>query len=107
MEASGLSKSPIREMAPRHGHNSYLDSLLRPTSSKGEVKLNEKTSKKQQKDQEYEASKRNESLEEIAASTPDDHYAKKHPGAGWAGYKHPRFGGYLDALSSSSTIDRT
>ena len=35
-----------------------------------------------------------------AANTPDDHYAKNHPGAGWGGYKHPRYGGYLDHLSS-------
>ncbi len=40
-------------------------------------------------------------LDEVAAATPDDHYAKINPGAGWAGYKHPMFGGYLDALSSS------
>lgn len=33
--------------------------------------------------------------------TPDDHYAKDHPGAGWAGYKDHMYGGYLDHLSSS------
>ena len=39
------------------------------------------------------------SLEEVAKNTPDEHYAKRHPGAGWAGYKNPMFGGYLDHLS--------
>eukprot|EP00593_Proboscia_inermis_P005596 CAMPEP_0171318146 /NCGR_PEP_ID=MMETSP0816-20121228/86103_1 /TAXON_ID=420281 /ORGANISM="Proboscia inermis, Strain CCAP1064/1" /LENGTH=63 /DNA_ID=CAMNT_0011812285 /DNA_START=152 /DNA_END=343 /DNA_ORIENTATION=+ len=38
-------------------------------------------------------------LEEVAKRTPDDHYAKEHPGAGWAGFKHPQYGGYLDNLS--------
>lgn len=36
------------------------------------------------------------------AATPDDHYAKDHPGAGWAGYKDPMYGGYLDHLSSNN-----
>ena len=36
------------------------------------------------------------------AETPDDHYAKHHPGAGWAGYKDPMYGGYLDHLSSNN-----
>ena len=40
-------------------------------------------------------------LEQVATITPDDHYAKIHPGAGWAGYKHSQFGGYLNAMSSS------
>ena len=44
-------------------------------------------------------------LNEVAASTPEDHYAKKHPGAGWAGFKHPQFGGYLDNLSTVVTRD--
>ncbi len=34
--------------------------------------------------------------------TPDDHYSKDHPGAGWAGYKDPMYGGYLDHLSSNN-----
>lgn len=37
--------------------------------------------------------------------TPDDHYAKDHPGAGWAGYKDPMYGGYLDHLSNSDAKD--
>ena len=41
-------------------------------------------------------------LEKTAANTPDDHYAKNHPGAGWAGYKHPEFGGYLDNLKENN-----
>ena len=50
-------------------------------------------------------------LNEVAASTLEDHYAKKHPGAGWAGwagwagFKHPQFGGYLDNLSTVVTRD--
>ena len=39
------------------------------------------------------------SLNDVAQVTPDDHYAKHNPGAGWAGYKSPKFGGYLDGLS--------
>lgn len=35
---------------------------------------------------------------EIFEEPPDDHYAKDHFGAGWAGYKHPLYGGYLDHL---------
>jgi hypothetical protein len=31
---------------------------------------------------------------------PDEHYSKNHPMAGWAGYKHKRWGGYLDNLAS-------
>ena len=41
-------------------------------------------------------------LAATAAITPDDHYAKDHPGAGWAGYKHPQFGGYLDNLNENT-----
>lgn len=43
-----------------------------------------------------------DSLIATASSTPDDHYAKNHPGAGWAGYKHPNFGGYLDNLNENT-----
>ena len=43
-----------------------------------------------------------ENLENVVERTPEDHYAKEHPGAGWAGFKHPMYGGYLDHLSSSS-----
>ena len=42
---------------------------------------------------------------ETIAETPDDHYSKVHPGAGWAGYKHPMYGGYLDNLASSSSTE--
>ncbi len=41
-------------------------------------------------------------LEEVAKNTPDEHYAKEHPGAGWAGYKDPMYGGYLDNLSENT-----
>lgn len=41
-------------------------------------------------------------LAATAEITPDDHYAKNHPGAGWAGYKHPQFGGYLDNLNENT-----
>lgn len=42
------------------------------------------------------------SIEDVMARTPEDHYAKQNPGAGWAGYKNPMYGGYLDHLSSPS-----
>ena len=45
--------------------------------------------------------------ETTIAETPDDHYAKVHPGAGWAGYKHPMYGGYLDNLAISSSSSST
>ena len=32
---------------------------------------------------------------------PDEWYAKQNPMAGWAGYKHPKWGGYLDNLSKN------
>ena len=41
-------------------------------------------------------------LEAVAENTPDDHYAKENPGAGWAGYHHPMFGGYLDHLNQNN-----
>jgi len=44
-------------------------------------------------------------LDQTAASTPEDHYAKNHPGAGWAGYKHPQSGGYLDNLKENNWKD--
>ena len=46
-------------------------------------------------------------LQDVAAATPSEHYAKNNPGAGWAGYKHPMFGGYLDALSSAPSPTAT
>ena len=33
---------------------------------------------------------------------PKGHYSISNPGAGWGGYKDPKFGGYLDNLGSSS-----
>jgi len=42
-----------------------------------------------------------ESTRVTETEIPDDHYAKDYLGAGWGGYKHPRYGGYLDNLSSS------
>jgi len=72
--------------------SSYLDSLSPSSPSKAKIPSRNV--------------KRNEipqvpifDLDEVAARTPDEHFAKKHPGAGWAGYKHPLYGGYLDALS--------
>lgn len=41
-------------------------------------------------------------LNQVAIETPLDHYAKENPGAGWAGYKHPLFGGYLDRLKENA-----
>ena len=43
-----------------------------------------------------------EELKTVAENTPDDHYAKENPGAGWAGYKHPMFGGYLNRLNQNN-----
>lgn len=40
-------------------------------------------------------------LEIVSAETPSEHYAKNHPGAGWAGYHHPMFGGYLNNLNQT------
>jgi hypothetical protein len=40
---------------------------------------------------------------ETIAETPDDHYSKDHPGAGWAGYQHPMYGGYLANLACTSS----
>ena len=34
---------------------------------------------------------------------PDDHYAKDNPGAGWAGYNDPQYGGYLENLDPNNT----
>ena len=44
---------------------------------------------------------------ETIAEPPDDHYSKDNPGAGWAGYKHPMYGGYLDNLASSSSTQNS
>eukprot|EP00546_Thalassionema_frauenfeldii_P017542 CAMPEP_0178896892 /NCGR_PEP_ID=MMETSP0786-20121207/1438_1 /TAXON_ID=186022 /ORGANISM="Thalassionema frauenfeldii, Strain CCMP 1798" /LENGTH=116 /DNA_ID=CAMNT_0020567371 /DNA_START=42 /DNA_END=389 /DNA_ORIENTATION=+ len=68
-------------------NKSYLNSLLSPSSLHHPVDHNTLTSL---------------DLENVMKSTPDDHYAKHHPGAGWAGYKHPQFGGYLDALATTN-----
>ena len=34
---------------------------------------------------------------------PNDHYAKDNPGAGWAGYNDPQYGGYLENLDPNNT----
>lgn len=41
-------------------------------------------------------------LEQISDLTPAYHYAKNNPGAGWAGYKHPLYGGYLENLKQNN-----
>lgn len=41
-------------------------------------------------------------LDQISAVTPADHYAKHNPGAGWAGYNHPLYGGYLKNLKQNN-----
>jgi len=43
------------------------------------------------------------SLSDTSTMIPDEHYSKDHPMAGWAGYKDPKWGGYLDNLASSMT----
>lgn len=35
------------------------------------------------------------------AEIPPDHYSKRNPGAGWAGHRHPKFGGYLNNLKQN------
>jgi hypothetical protein len=44
-------------------------------------------------------------LKQTATQTPDEHYAKENPGAGWAGYQHPMFGGYLNNLKQNNWED--
>ena len=71
---------------PNPSHKSYLESLPPKRADAFQYKG---------------VSKENDiSMKDVMARTPDDHYAKYHPGAGWAGYKHPMCGGYLDHLSS-------
>jgi hypothetical protein len=41
-------------------------------------------------------------LDQIRSITPDDHYAKHYTGAGWAGYNHPLYGGYLNNLKQNN-----
>ncbi|CAJ1970225.1 unnamed protein product [Cylindrotheca closterium] len=91
-------------------HNQYLDSL-KPTSSASFHNAMEKNNENHQFQEQHS---RNSMVEEdaiIARRTPDDHYAKHHPGAGWAGYKHPMYGGYLDHLhlqpTAASCSDKT
>ena len=43
--------------------------------------------------------------QQAMAETPDEHYAKEHFGAGWAGYKHSLYGGYLDNLNTVGSND--
>uniref|UniRef100_A0A7S4ADF2 Uncharacterized protein n=1 Tax=Pseudo-nitzschia australis TaxID=44445 RepID=A0A7S4ADF2_9STRA len=43
--------------------------------------------------------------QQVAAETPDEHYAKEHFGAGWAGYNHSLYGGYLDQLNTVGSND--
>lgn len=40
-----------------------------------------------------------ESLPSPHADIPDEHYSKDHPMAGWSGYAHSQWGGYLDNLN--------
>ena len=40
-----------------------------------------------------------DSAESMHETPPVEHYAHDQPGAGWAGYKHPAYGGYLDHLN--------
>jgi len=41
--------------------------------------------------------------DDVVNVIPDEHHAKEHTMAGWAGYKDPKWGGYLENLSSGST----
>ncbi|VEU42934.1 unnamed protein product [Pseudo-nitzschia multistriata] len=40
--------------------------------------------------------------EDTTTEIPDEHYSKAHFGAGWTGYKHPLYGGYLDHLNDNT-----
>lgn len=87
--------APKRAIAAQS--TNYLDSISGPTASAknaGKISNTEDVKKSRQSIN---------SLKDVAAATPSEHYAKDNPGAGWAGYKHPMFGGYLDALSSVPT----
>jgi len=72
---------------PTQSSLSYLDSLC-TTSNKGDI-LEERRDEIQD-------------LTKIRSKTPAEHYAKKHPGAGWAGFQHPQFGGYLNNLGENA-----
>ena len=79
---------------------SYLDSLSTPQSKLPTV-ATKSTGDYFDSLQHQSASDATIDCANIIEETPDDHYAKEHPGAGWAGYKDPMYGGYLDHLSSS------
>ena len=68
--------------------DSYLESLMQPSFG-------------------AESNASTDNRRNTVVETPDDHYTKDHPGAGWAGYKDPMYGGYLDHLSSSENNDPT
>jgi hypothetical protein len=74
----------------------YLNSL--PTTPVETEKLTSTTTLNQNNKENDDQAKTFFDLEETSQQTPDDHYAKDHPGAGWAGYKHPQYGGYLESL---------
>jgi len=89
--------APKRAIAAPPPSTNYVDSISeRTTSAKNAGKTSD--TKDVQK-----ARQPLHDLQDVAAATPSEHYAKNNPGAGWAGYKHPMFGGYLDALSSAPT----
>ena len=37
-----------------------------------------------------------------STSAPDEWYGKSNPMASWKGYRHPKFGGYLDSLQDGA-----
>ena len=78
-----------------NNNNQYLDSL-KPTSSASFRNTRQNNRENHLFQEDYN------SMEDVVARTPDDHYAKHHPGAGWAGYRHPMYGGYLDHLHLQS-----
>ena len=75
-------------VAPARNFN-YLDSLCRDSTQ---------TDNFQPKETQMSPPSNNVDLEKVAAETPSSHYAKRNPGAGWAGYQHKKFGGYLNNL---------
>lgn len=67
--------------------------LLLQSMNYNNENMNHELQDQQQQDQEVENKKEKEKKE-----IPEDHYSKNHPMAGWAGWKHPQWGGYLDNI---------
>ena len=85
----------------------YLNSLPTQPTSSGHLEQQQapekpRASSTATKQNAYFNNSHLDNLQKVAEETPDEHYAKDHPGAGWAGYKNPMFGGYLDNLNENT-----